>query len=81
MLIVIALKYMEFCLFIYTIGEDFNWRRGCIEREETHTAWSDPLETHDHIPVTEGFFAAVDVVHLLKVKGLVQWEAWLTCNR
>ncbi|XP_052778280.1 F-box/WD repeat-containing protein 9-like [Mya arenaria] len=44
----------------------FNWRRACMEREELHDLWSNPGKNFDHFIVNQGFFAAVDVVHLMK---------------
>lgn len=58
---------MRLCFF-YIIDEDLNWRKACIEREETHRVWSEPREYYNHTMVREGFFAAVDVVHLMKVQ-------------
>ncbi|XP_045157904.2 F-box/WD repeat-containing protein 9-like [Mercenaria mercenaria] len=46
--------------------DDFNWRKACMEREEIHTMWSNPEEHFNHFMLKEGFFAAVDVVHLMK---------------
>lgn len=46
--------------------EKFNWRRACMKREEIHDMWSKPDEHFHHFMVKEGFFAAVDVVHLMK---------------
>jgi hypothetical protein len=38
-----------------------------MEREEVHKLWSDPDKHFNHFILKEGFFAAVDVVHLMKV--------------
>ncbi|KAL4223469.1 F-box/WD repeat-containing protein 9 [Mactra antiquata] len=46
--------------------EDFNWRKTCMEREEVHQAWSNPDEYFHHFMIRDGFFSAVDVVHLMK---------------
>ncbi|KAL3869197.1 hypothetical protein ACJMK2_041907 [Sinanodonta woodiana] len=46
--------------------EDFKWHQGCMEREEFCRVWSDPeTQTHSFM-LKEGFFAAVDVVHVMK---------------
>lgn len=46
--------------------DDFNWRKACMTREEIHDMWSKPEEYYNHFMLREGFFAAVDVVHLMK---------------
>ncbi|XP_060568677.1 F-box/WD repeat-containing protein 9-like [Ruditapes philippinarum] len=46
--------------------EDFNWHKACMEREEVHKLWSNPDKHFNHFILKEGFFAAVDVVHLMK---------------
>lgn len=46
--------------------EDFNWMRACMEREEIHSQWSDPNQNFHHVMYKDGFFAAVDVVHLFQ---------------
>lgn len=46
--------------------EDFNWQRACMEREEMHSQWSDPSHNFHHFMFRDGFFAAVDVVHLFQ---------------
>ncbi|XP_052255967.1 F-box/WD repeat-containing protein 9-like isoform X2 [Dreissena polymorpha] len=47
-------------------AEDFNWRKACMEREEVYKLWSDHKNNYHHFKVQDGFFAAVDVVHLFK---------------
>ena len=41
--------------------------RACMEREDIHSQWSDPKENFQHVMYKDGFFAAVDVVHLFQV--------------
>ncbi|KAK6180165.1 hypothetical protein SNE40_012361 [Patella caerulea] len=46
--------------------DDFDWKEGCIVREETHRKWSNPDDHLDYFTYNEGLFAAVDTVHLMK---------------
>ena len=52
---------------MFILGEDFNWQKACMEREEIHSQWSDPGKNFHHFMFRDGFFAAVDVVHLFQV--------------
>ena len=47
---------------------DFNWAEACIEREEQYRLWSEKGNM-EYFRYKEGLFAAVDVVHLMKVCG------------
>lgn len=58
-------------MFFCPKGEDFNWQRGCMEREEVYDRWGNHSQTMNHTMYTQGFFAAVDVVHLMKVRFLL----------
>ncbi len=54
--------------FISVDDDDFNWKLACIQREEQHTMWSDHENNMESFCLSMAHFAAVDAVHLLKVK-------------
>ena len=62
-----ATSVQNFRSQIFIVGECFNWRKACVEREDIHAQWSDTNQNFHHFMYRDGFYAAVDVVHLLKV--------------
>ncbi|ESP00523.1 hypothetical protein LOTGIDRAFT_83319, partial [Lottia gigantea] len=46
--------------------DDFDWKEGCIAREDYNRKWQNPEEYYHHISYSAGLFAAVDAVHLMK---------------
>lgn len=46
---------------------EFCWQDACLKREEHVRVWRQPSDTTASFKFTQGLYAAVDTVHLMKV--------------
>ena len=67
-------QYLYF--FPTVLDSEFNWKAACMEREEQHRLWTNNAHSMQFFKFTEGIFAPVDAVHLMKVSCLAVVE----CN-
>ena len=51
--------------------EEMDWQGACVERERSFRVWAEPEQYMEHFVFNDYLFAAVDVVHLMQVGGVM----------
>ncbi|XP_077981974.1 F-box/WD repeat-containing protein 9-like [Glandiceps talaboti] len=51
---------------LHVDDDKFNWKKACIEREDTYRLWSQHDTKMENFSLNSGHFAAIDSVHLMQ---------------